>query len=71
MHGRRGYQLKEASVADASATPPTTGTREPTTHAVGFCWKTNVNKPIKITKTNSQFFKNQKDHKSCLKEPNI
>lgn len=31
------YQLNEASVIDAKATPPTTGTREDTTHTVGNC----------------------------------
>jgi len=44
MHGKKGYQLKEDSVADARTTPPTIGTREPTTHAVGFCQKTNHSK---------------------------
>lgn len=29
------YQLKEASVIDARATPPTIGRREPTTQGVG------------------------------------
>jgi hypothetical protein len=31
------YQLKDASVTDASATPPTIGKREATTHGVGVC----------------------------------
>lgn len=31
------YQLKEASVADAIATPPTTGRRDKTTHIEGNC----------------------------------
>lgn len=31
------YQLKEASVKDARATPPTIGTREETTQRVGLC----------------------------------
>jgi hypothetical protein len=30
-------QLKETSVIDASATPPTTGTREPNTSKEGAC----------------------------------
>jgi len=33
----RSYQLKEASVIDASATPPTIGTSEPITQGVGLC----------------------------------
>jgi hypothetical protein len=35
----RSYQLNEASVTDASATPPTIGRREPTTQGVGICHK--------------------------------
>ena len=31
------YQLKEASVIDAKATPPTIGIRDETTHSVGNC----------------------------------
>lgn len=31
------YQLKETSVIDANATPPTIGTREETTQKVGIC----------------------------------
>ena len=31
------YQLKEASVKDANATPPTIGIREETTHKDGIC----------------------------------
>jgi hypothetical protein len=31
------YQLNDASVTDASATPPTIGKRVATTHGVGFC----------------------------------
>lgn len=31
------YQLKEASVIDANATPPTIGKREDTTQRVGNC----------------------------------
>lgn len=33
------YQLKEASVKDARATPPTMGTSEETTQKEGFCWR--------------------------------
>jgi len=37
------YQLKETSVIDAKATPPTIGRREETTHKVGICsfWNKN------------------------------
>jgi len=31
------YQLKETSVIDANATPPTIGIREENTHRVGIC----------------------------------
>lgn len=31
------YQLNEASVRDANATPPTIGTRDNTTKGVGIC----------------------------------
>lgn len=31
------YQLKDASVRDANATPPTIGRRDPTTQTVGNC----------------------------------
>lgn len=46
------YQLKEASVAEASATPPTTGTSEATIQGVGICQKNvckNCRKSIKKT----------------------
>lgn len=36
-HAMDLYQLKEASVIDAKATPPTTGRRDETTHSVGYC----------------------------------
>lgn len=32
------YQLKEASVREANATPPTIGTRDNITHMVGICF---------------------------------
>jgi len=51
MQCRRGYQLKEASVADANATPPTIGTREPTTHAVGACKKIKVKNGLRLETT--------------------
>lgn len=35
------HQLKEASVKDANATPPTIGTREETTQRVGLCVHSN------------------------------
>jgi hypothetical protein len=31
------YQLKDTSVIDANATPPTIGKREESTHKVGIC----------------------------------
>lgn len=50
------YQLKEASVNDANATPPTIGAKEATTHREGFCVQ-------RITKTNVlSDFKNQKSY---------
>lgn len=33
----KAYQLKEASVKDAKATPPTIGAREKTIHGLGLC----------------------------------
>lgn len=41
------HQLKEASVNDASATPPTIGTREETTQGVGVCMEYNGLKRVK------------------------
>ena len=51
---KNNYQLKEASVADASATPPTIGTREATTHGVGICNKIKQATNLIYSKLNVQ-----------------
>ena len=43
------YQLKEASVTDASATPPAIGTREATTQKVGNCMRMRIIVRIETT----------------------
>ena len=43
------YQLKDASVADANATPPTMGRRDATTQGVGVFKDTKTNIRVKIS----------------------
>lgn len=52
---RKSYQLKEASVTDARATPPTIGTREPITQGVGLCQK--MEQGITTGKITSEYIK--------------